>query len=58
MFEILSHTSESLFSSCYLVLIVRVTCYSSYGKILAEPHYQLNDSEFAKYCDTPLTHRF
>ena len=32
--------------------------WTSYFKILVEPHYEGNDDEFAKYCQTPRKHRF
>ena len=32
--------------------------WNSYFKILAESHYQRNDDQFAKYCQTRRNHRF
>ena len=31
---------------------------NSYFKILVESHYEGNDDQFAKYCQTPRNHRF
>ena len=39
-------------------LIIRVSFCTSYGKNLAELHYQPNEGQFAKYCPTPRNHRF
>ena len=30
----------------------------SYFKILVESHYERNDDQFAKYCQTPRNYRF
>ena len=37
---------------------IKPVFWNSYFKILAESHYQRNDDQFAKYCQTPRNHRF
>ena len=44
--------------SLYFLLIISASFWSSYGKILAESHYEANDNQFAKYCHTPRNNRF
>ena len=37
---------------------MKPTFWNSYIKILVEPHYEGNDDQFAKYCQTLRNHRF
>ena len=51
--KILSHDPESSFLSNDLLLILRVTFWSCYCKILAKPYYCPKVGQFAKHCQTP-----
>ena len=44
--------------SLFFLLIIRASIWSPYGKNLAEPRYDQKDDHFAKFCHTPLNHRF
>ena len=37
---------------------IKPTVWNSYFQILVEPHYEGNDDQFAKYCQTPRNKRF
>ena len=58
MCKVLSHASQSPHSPSFLVLFIKRTFWNSYFKILVKPHYEGNDDQFAKYCQTPRNHRF
>ena len=62
IWTMLSDASKSSFLASLTVLIIRPTFWSCYSKILTEsgvkPHYNPKDSQFKKYCHTPLNHRF
>ena len=58
MCKVLSHASQSSHSPRFLVLFIKRTFWNSYFKILVEPHYEGNDDQFAKYCQTLRNHRF
>ena len=40
-----------------MMLIIRASVLSSYGKNVAKPRYDQKDDQFAKYCHTPLNLR-
>ena len=40
------------------MLSIIVRFWSFYGEVLAERYYCPQDGQFAKHCQTPLTHRF
>ena len=42
----------------FFLLIIRASIWSPYDKNLAEPRYDQNDDQFAKYCHTALNLRF
>ena len=58
MWTMLSDASKSSFLASLTLLIIRATFWSCYNKILTEIHYNPKDSQFKKYCHTPLNHRF
>ena len=37
---------------------MKLTFWNLYFKVLIRPHYQGNDYQFTKYCQTPRNHRF
>ena len=58
IWTMLSDASKPSFLASLSLVTVRVTFWSCYSKILTEPHYNPKDSQFKKYCHTPLNHRF
>ena len=50
--------ASPLSSDTPIVLTIRTTLLSSHRDIVALPHYDVNDGRFAKFCHTPLNHRF
>ena len=56
--KVLSHASQSSHSPSFLVPFIKPTVWNSYFQILVEPHYEGNDDQFAKYCQTPQNMRF
>ena len=41
-----------------MVPFIKLAFWDSYLKIIVEPHYKVNDDQFAKYYETPPNHRF
>ena len=58
IWTMLSDASKPTFLASLSLVTVRATFWSCYSKILTEPHYNPKDSQFKKYCHTPLNHRF
>ena len=58
IWTMLSDASKPSFLASLTLVTVRATFWSCYSKILTEPHYNPKDSQFKKYCHTPLNHRF
>ena len=58
VWKILLHASKSSFSATPIVLTIRTTLLSSHREIVTQPHYDAHDGQFAKFCLTPLNHRF
>ena len=56
MCKVLSHASQYSYSASFLVDLIKTTFCNSYFKILVKPHYEGNDDQFAKYCQTPRNH--